>query len=198
MKLFFTTLVICYSSIIYCQTEKPIAKGNIILGGNINGYYNENGSEYGTNYTYSLGVSPNVSYFVIKGLALGISPVYSYKKTNSGKNKSFGIGPAARYYLQNNFYFDLSSKYLYGKSSYSEDLEYHSNSFGAGLGIGYAVFLNSKVALEPMIYYYIEKSTLHYTSFPDIIPVDDPINFDDTYHDKFKTLSFSIGLTVFL
>jgi hypothetical protein len=90
---FIFILVILFSSIDgYSQIDKPITKGNIILGGSVgfscnpgssnsNNDYDDSNQNYHYNSKHnylSFSLSPSFSYFVADGLVIGLSPSFSY------------------------------------------------------------------------------------------------------------------------
>jgi hypothetical protein len=157
--------------------SKPTLKGNIILGGDLKFDFSNNFNKvnypYGTFPVYeeytsnriSFTIGPQAGYFLIDGLAIGISPSVSYsftKLTNySGsmlvgyKNHSigWGVNAFAKYYLKNCIFFELESGYSHLKGvtdSFDPNSDY---TYSIIPGVGYAIFLNSKVAIEPKINY---------------------------------------------
>jgi hypothetical protein len=162
----------------YSQIEKPIKKGNIILGGsmnaggyNYNRYYNPiNGSlqdNYKTTYV-SLGNSISFGYFVCNGLVLGISRTYnlSYNMDSHSFNNApysdtesyyygFGLSPYLKYYFRSGIFLGVETGFSYdiGLNMTSET---RTNSFKYFVSpeFGYAIFITSKVSLEPGITYY--------------------------------------------
>lgn len=140
---FFTTLFIIALSInTFGQEDKPITKGNFLFGGMFSG-----SSTYSTSINRrmtQIDISPNVGYFIIDKLALGgFSEITWQKEINY---KTFSIGTFSKYYFNNGILLGLSASY--GKTSELDELFY---SFSPE--IGYSYFINSKVALEIVLYY---------------------------------------------
>lgn len=97
------TLILCIiasSFDAYSQIEKPITKGNMILGGGVsfnytpstskNVYDSDNDTwdyeESSKSNSFSFNLSPSFGYFVTNGLVLGISPSFSYDYENTTNN----------------------------------------------------------------------------------------------------------------
>jgi hypothetical protein len=169
-------ILLCIPVISQDQTTiiKPTKKGNYILGGSVkisykSSFYNYmDPAYYSSTYrskSIDFNICPQIGYFIADGLALGLSPVLHYQTSRSQttKNQFFGIGSDAfiKYYLNNPIFFELQGGYLHQwQPRTSESEEDISNSYSIVPGIGYSIFLNSKVSLEPMINYEYR----HYTS----------------------------------
>lgn len=107
--------------------------------------------------TTDINVSPNVGYFVINNLAVGLNLDWNSSKTgDADADTDLGIGPWARYYVY---------KGLFAQAGYN----YRSLKLGGGdavnggnilLGVGYSWFLNNSVAIEPALGYSIGSGDL--------------------------------------
>ena len=120
---------------LFSQTDKPINKGNYIIGGSVSGnYLFDNYTTYGQPEKVRMidfGFNPTFGYFVAKGLALGISPSFNYQKEKQSfqyigfsqwqsftyADYGFGIGPFLKYYFQNGFLIGLNINYSTTKLS---------------------------------------------------------------------------------
>lgn len=162
------------------QNILPIKKGNILLGGNIGANYTSSKME-SINYTnsittYLLSFSPNIGYFFIDNLAIGITTSLEYNwsksnyyttgfsnpfwQTSKGDAYTIGIGPYAKYYFQNGFFTSIEALYLY---KYLEDkqtqlennitADNNQSTYEISPSFGYAFFLSQKVSLETSIKY---------------------------------------------
>lgn len=128
-------ILICYfimfsNLIVSGQIEKPITKKNIYLGGavymrRINNYSDDNSKTFSSTY----GFKPNIGYFVIDRLAVGLSPFISYSFASNQFNHidslynqnfqydfktiSIGLTPSIRYYFQNSIFLEANLEYSY-------------------------------------------------------------------------------------
>jgi hypothetical protein len=165
---------------------KPTLKGNLIIGGDFKfafshdfekAYYNTiyiSESEFKVD-EISLSVSPEIGYFIIDGLAIGVSPIFSYSYTKSTilfssfmvdtKGHSLGIGGNLflKYYLKNCIFFEIASGYSYSKSTNYSTHPSSNNIYSIIPSIGYAIFLNSKVSIEPKINYEFNNLSMKYS-----------------------------------
>jgi hypothetical protein len=201
MKHLIFLLCICYAVNSYGQTDKPIAKGNMLLGGSAGFSYSNASSQY--QYTdlnfmpisqtnevtdLSLSLYPSVGYFVADGLAIGISPSLSLSHYKSGDNVyngyGVGIGPFIKAYFTSGFFVSLQPGISYSMSK-SGDNKSSTIQFNINPSLGYAFFINPKVSLEPSIGYSYNKVIYKYQS----------ITNETT---KTSRLFFSIGFQVFL
>lgn len=89
-------------------------------------------------YSYNLNLSPKVGFFLIDNLAVGAQVFGEIRKRagEHGVNSQLLFGPFGRYYFHNLF---LEANI----GSYDKDVF-------AGLGLGYAFFVNNNVAIEPI------------------------------------------------
>jgi hypothetical protein len=227
------------------QIEKPIYKGNYIIGGNISGSYSNNTLTETVNYTinntfssdnfkikttnYNFSFSPNIGYFITNGLATGITPILSYQKSENNSNNgsgvskvySIGIGTYLKYYFQNGFFVNMSIQYQYNKTHNTNEYIYRDlatstidgkedivsnnqyNTFGISPGLGYAIFVNSKISLETMISYLYQRQTGPISSdtevnFPDSPNSDQHNSTSGTIVGNINGLYLTVGLNIFL
>ncbi len=210
------TLILLFTSLkISAQIEKPITKGNYIIGGSISGsYQSSTNNETFYDYDYNDGTfsirqnkikntncdfvfSPNIGYFIFNGLSAGITPTFSIsnqKIENNATNGTSGIskvysagtGTYLKYYFQKGFLLNLNIQYLFNKSHSTNESnsfitqngilkassDNHYNTVGISPGLGYAIFLNSKISLEMLISYLYQQqhgttsSSLDYIATP--------------------------------
>ena len=166
---------------------KPTLKGNLIIGGDFKfafshdfekAYYNSiyiSESKFKTN-AISLSISPEIGYFIIDGLAIGVSPTFSYSYLKSTvlissflvntKGHSLGIGGNLflKYYLKNCIFFEIESGYSYSKSTDTSAQPSLNNIYSVIPSIGYAIFLSSKVSFEPKINYEFNYYSMNYSN----------------------------------
>jgi hypothetical protein len=203
MKYFLSFILICITISVFSQTKKPITKGNFTLGGNI-GFYSENNSFKTTTYfngvphdggekmkSYSLTLSPSFGYFIIDGLLIGLSPEFSFSSTsqNGGeylyKNFSFSFEPYIKYYFKNCLFVGIESGYQYS-TSFIKGTENRTtyNSYFIHPLVGYAIFLNDKVSVEPSLVYAISKTIGESSQFES----------DNQYNNLYFTVGFHFFL----
>jgi hypothetical protein len=204
MKYLFTLILTFCTVYCYCQIEKPTTKGNIVLGGNAGFAYNSGSSEaklffpgeesHSLEYDQKSAVfsfGPNFGYFVADGLVVGVSPSFSYNKQESSglynsNAFSIGISPFIKYYLNNGLFLGLEPGYHYSVSEQEGVVnKTKSNRISINPSFGYAIFINSKVSLEPSIEYSFEKTVQK-----------DETDFD--YDSKNNRIFFNIGFHIFL
>lgn len=187
-KAVISLLFIClmfFPTIILSQIEKPIKKGNILIGGGLNSSYYKNQDDKDKSDSYksiSFNVSPSVGYFIVDNLSLGISTQFYYNKiwgVINFENKQSGIGPFVKYYFNNGFFSTLSFYY----STTSAIFNFKSN-YMISPELGYAFFINSKVSLELSLNY-------QYTKY---------LNTPNHYHSDNKevVIYFNVGFRQFL
>jgi hypothetical protein len=146
---------------VFSQDDKPITKGHILIGGDINSEY----SKYSDNKLFQISATPNAGYFIIDHLALGLNVPMLYYDAIGGYSiheYSIGLGPFAKYYFAQGLFlsFQLSgsmSKEFEGSNSTDS---FTSKSLSFSPGLGYAYFINSKVSIEIGFYYeYLKEYT---------------------------------------
>lgn len=108
-----------------------------MFGGSANFHQSKSpGSSGASSYLY---INPQIGYFVADNLAIG-----TWFGINSfGSSSSWSVSPFVRYYLKN----------FYGQASFGFNKSGTYNSIAIGGDVGYAIFLNDNVALEPAIYF---------------------------------------------
>ena len=195
--------VIGIAQSVFSQVEK----GSFLVGGSMGFSSSKTKGTYSTNpqsydfKTLSFSSSPNASYFIVKGLALGVTPSYSYSKqsqtsTPDTKSHSLSIGPLARYY----FTFERWAVFAHANYNlswqttwvnyYDIDFQTFQNiklknkftSLKAGVGVTY--FPNSNVGIEGLIFY--QQNNLDYDKAYYISSSNTP------------SINFNIGLQFYL
>jgi phosphate/sulfate permease len=184
-------LVICFMTAlgfhIVGQTEMPISKAHYFAGGVI-GFGTKtldaiNGEITISQRTNSLELSPNFGYFIINKMALGLKANSIFTKTKfltngeSIKESKFLLSPFIRYYVYSGFFGETD--FGFGKIKYEED----KGSILRGiLCLGYSIFLNDKISLEPILS--LEKYKENWNS-----------NF--VSDNNFTAINFSLSLQAF-
>jgi outer membrane protein len=116
----------------------------------------------GTNVNFTL--TPQFGYFIMDNLAVGAElqfGVSSFNPKDNGFSSSSTvntlIGPFARYYFEPGIFvqggFGLGSQSTKFEAGNGTTTEIKFVTSRVNLGVGYALFLNDNVAVEPMIMY---------------------------------------------
>lgn len=166
-----TSLLALMMSSAYAQLEK----GTFRLGGTM-GFsssttsYSYSSTFLGSDYKVtSFSFNPNVSYFLVKQLSIGLALPCSIGKTSSGgadtNVNSFSAGPMIRYYFPFNkmavfpeFQYTLGQQTnkgpVYSPSTGTiSDATIKSTLSMLRAGLGVTYFLNSNIGIEGMLYY---------------------------------------------
>lgn len=143
----------------------PTDKGHYIVDGSVYFAINNSKSEFNgfesKSKAFGFGLSPKAAYFVMDRFAVGVETSFNYNdgeftdvegRKTSTKGTSISAGPFLRYYLANGLFGEASIGFGTSKNT-SGDYEATSNSFGYKLGVGYAIFLNQHISVEPMLSY---------------------------------------------
>ncbi len=191
-KLILTIVIICFTINAFAQDEKPITKGNIIISGGVSAYFDKTSTESETStnerQSFMSQMTPGVSYFIVDNFAVGLSAPLHFSKGETSHSYSYGLGPSASYYTNFGVVFKIESTFSI-IHNINPDLvnipkDRITKDFRFSPSIGYAIFLNPKVSLEPAVSYGImNKSTNTLSS---------------DYISKSKRLNFEVTLNVFL
>lgn len=150
-------LLLAMPLFIIAQVEKPITKGNFLIGGDASGSYSKNTYPDRVSFEqYDFSLSPSLGYFIGNGLAIGISPLFDYTKVvvMSWEHLSVGAGVYLKYYLKSGLFIKGNTNYRYSLSYYDDNSDRRgSDSIDISAGVGYAFFLNSKISIEPSLNY---------------------------------------------
>lgn len=192
MKKFLLMVAVAFSAATYAQTEK----GNWMVGSDLSFSYESaklTSSEKRNNITVeresttnTFKFIPNVNYFVINNLAVGLGLEYRHKKTKgaSDATNSFAIAPNAHYY------FPIGGKlapFVGAKVGYAWQSEGSSDSqksrgFLFGLKGGIAYFVNEGAALTGYVGY-------------DQMNLKEKVNTNNS--EKFGKFGVGIGVALF-
>jgi hypothetical protein len=168
-------------AVISTPDEYPITQGNMIIGGSAGfSFYRETPDGGSVYKNTNINLSPYLGYFIADNLSVGAGINFNLNKSSGSTGYSFGLGPDVRYYFDMGLLLKTQISYsFYHYASGSKD-----NTFYIKPGVGYTIFLNSKVALEPCLVYEFGFGKYH-SSMSDF---------------KYKTGQFGleIGLTIFL
>ena len=221
-KCFLLVLVIASNCLIAqekgMEKELPLLKGNITIGGGLAFDYDKediySSSEY---YSGSKSevlmflLNPQMGYFAADRLELGVGlPVQYMRALPRGYFDGYsqyliGVSPYVKYYFKNNLFVQLSAGGQIGKYKF-DDEKLKVTSFNITPSIGYAFFLNSKIAIEPAVFVNFSKLTEKYDEDD-----SDSVGYgsygygssyslknDDKIYTENSGVMFSIGFHLFL
>ena len=192
-KLFFTGIAL----LVYFGASAQIEKGKILAGGSVglsSSTYKEidDGVTEYENTTVYLWIMPRVGYFITEALAAGAGINLSmnstkYEDDDVYTSSSVSFTPFVRYYLPQGFFgqveFGLGGSTDKWKPS---DGDVDTDKYKLllwSLAAGYAYFLNSNVAIEPMVSYTVNTYS----------------NSNNTnFKDKYGVLMLQIGFIILL
>lgn len=142
------------------STLRPVIRqGTYLLGGSINGsfrnYSSNNPGEANPNHGSVLDVKGDsrIGYFLLKNLAVGGQASinhFNYKSdlTGGGSHNTYLLyGPFVRGYFKNHFFGEAGVGFGTDNSITNVD----TNLLEGKLAVGYTHFLNTKVAIEPIL-----------------------------------------------
>jgi hypothetical protein len=154
------SLTVCLDA--FSQIEKPITKGNMILVGGASIQTNTVQNIYDPTILtgfFSMSLNPGFGYFIQDNLAIGVNLNINYYHSAYASYYGLGVGPSFRYYFKNGLFIKAES-FIDFMGSNAPNYGYSGTSkqtnFSLIPGLGYAIFLNQKVALEPCLSYMIQ------------------------------------------
>ncbi|SHH32076.1 hypothetical protein SAMN04488109_3688 [Chryseolinea serpens] len=190
----------------YGQTEK----GTVLLGGSLTFSHSDNTTTFangGTTFPtdskqVNIRLSPSISYFVIKRLAVGVITPYTYTRITANDQHATGhtyaVGPIARYYflLGNHWAIFPEASYTYGwmknplllTDSNNQTFKSNGNTHEFQGGIGGVYFLNKSIGLEGKFYY--DASHSDYSARQ--------VSFLENGSTDITSLNFSAGVQIYL
>ena len=205
------SLCLAVSSKSHAQTNK----GSFLLGGSLGlskstdkiTFHEINEGDFSFDVkSMSFAVRPNISYFVIDGLALGLITPFSYSSAKMDEQKisgiTYSIGPVARYYflLGSQWAIFPEVSYSYGwnqKNGRNDNIMSYGGVLVEGIrkgntkdfqgGVGLVYFLHPNIGLEGKFYYQSTRTTYDFV---------DPDGINTTRFDQ-SSLNFSVGLQVY-
>jgi outer membrane protein len=177
MKNIFFALILLFSISTFAQNNdaQPTDKGQFLVNGALN--FNTSKSDQGGSFIedssfINFTLSPRVGYFVIDQLAVGLETSFTYSRTEfefidnsmlTQNSTIFSAGPFVRYYLKNGLFAEASIGFARQDNLREEegvdDFESELDFFFYEFGIGYAIFFNNSVSLEPFLSYQFERTT---------------------------------------
>ncbi|NOT36937.1 MAG: hypothetical protein HOP11_06135 [Saprospiraceae bacterium] len=150
MKKLTKNLFLLALSVVALNTlSAQVGKGAWMVGGSIG--FDSDKFKDADDATVTIELAPNIAYFVIDNLGIGLSVNYTSIKQGDEKFSSTGIEPWARYYAYKNLFAQAGYEILSAKLG-DEDAV---NGGNINIGIGYSWFLNNSIAIEPKLGYSI-------------------------------------------
>jgi hypothetical protein len=146
---FLFSLLLFATFISYAQTNK----GKILVGGSANLASVGGGS--GNSRETAINFSPQIGFFAVDNLALGINLPISYQSSTNSSSTDYAIAPFLRYYFLNG----KVKPFLHGEGGFAGGNVYYKDFSGRetsvsptgyALGVqgGVAVFLTESVGLD--------------------------------------------------
>jgi len=186
--LIFVAIMTFVSMGAFAQTEK----GKFIFSGaselsfsSMTSQMEYDGKDIGDDHKVtSFNIKPAVGYFVMDNLSLGLNFDYESEKYENDKNKTFMVGPMARYYFgSSKFKPYVHADLMFGSmKNEGENYEINYNASAWDLGAGVAIFLNDYISID---------LGLGYASFTAVNDDDDKAKL------KTKGVAFNGGFSVF-
>lgn len=180
MRKIFAVLCLCIPLQSFCQIEKPVSKGNFIISGGGTIEYTKSTLGDARTSTHRFNFNPGLGYFIIDNLAIGLNTTFEIEK-QSVKYQTLGVGPFAKYYLNNGVFFKAET--FYSSTKAIGTVTHKMTALTIAPGVGYAFFLNSKISLEPSLNYRFNNYKSDYPGSEDL---------------KEKTIFFELKLNLFL
>ena len=154
MKVFTRSIVtlLLFAGFAQMASAQAVNSGAWMLGGSVG--FNSIKSDGDDNSETYLNVSPNVGYYIINNLAIGARINFVSYSYDGESESQFGFGPWARLYVVNSLFAQASIDFgSTGMDFFS--LLADEGSSTLNFGIGYSLFLNNSVAIEPQLQYSI-------------------------------------------
>jgi len=153
-------IMLCILEGIYAQT---VGKGAWMLGGAVG--FSSTKVEDAEESTTHLYLTPNVGYFIMDDLAIGLD-IQFYSESSDGESESnFGFGPYARYYVADPIFLQVG--YALDASPFDSQLFQSGGGSTFHASVGYSWFLGNGVAIEPSLFLniYSEDDDSEFASF---------------------------------
>lgn len=162
-KTTFIIILVINTILIKAQEQTQLTKGHFFIGG---GFDLEYAKHNEGRIITSIETSPNAAFFLADNLAVGMRFNSKLTITKGSavnvtsylfRESNYAITPFVRYYILSN----LFSEGEIGYERYWENLDSGEKTkfwgFTGSIGIGYSLFLNKHIAIEPIVSYGFEK-----------------------------------------
>jgi len=214
MKNISALLVVALCSLVIRQGYGQTEKGTFLLGSAVKGSSTKTENRItGIGYaswtkqtSLSFTISPDLSYFVIDRLAIGLTTPYTFIRTKNGDAKStvnsLTVGPQVRYYflLGSHWAIFPEASYSYGwlwdRTPYADftttpiTVRYYNTTLTTSTlrgSVGAVYFLNKNIGIEGKVYYQHLKSS--YDDNEQEVPL--------TVTSKSPAVGVSIGVQIY-
>ena len=142
-------LIVGFLSIFQLVHSQTVGKGAWMLGGSA-GFSSMKVKDVDGSTTL-INITPNLAYYFADDLAIGARLNFLSSSTDGNSDSNFGFGPYVRYYVTNPIFIQAGIDF--------EAATIDLNSLFASEGsttihaaVGYSLFLNNSVAIEPAVY----------------------------------------------
>jgi outer membrane protein len=142
---FLLIVMLCLSGLVSAQT---VGKGAWMLGGSL-GFSSTKVKDADVSTTHIF-LNPNVGYFIMDDLALGLDIAFFSESTDGESESNFGFGPYARYYITDPIFLQVG--YAFDASPFDSQLFQAGGGSTFHAAVGYSWFLNNGVAIEPALF----------------------------------------------
>jgi len=139
----------------FSRSSAQIQQGNVMVGGDI-GNIQLNLNKGGN---FNLRIDPKAAWFIKNNLAVGayLNAGLATAK-GAGTSISYGVGPLARYYVNDNSVSVLRHSRFFlegnvGIEGYNPSVGDNTNGLGLGIGPGIAYFITPNIGLEALVKY---------------------------------------------
>ncbi len=139
---------------------QTVNAGAWMLGGSLG--FDSSKEKDADDATNTITINPNIGYFVIDNLGVGLNVLYASETVgDADPNSVLGIGAFARYYV----FQGLFPQVGFGFNSFTLGDEDAVTGTTIDFGVGYSFFLNNSVAVEPRVNYAITSGDFEYNTF---------------------------------
>jgi hypothetical protein len=195
-------MLIFFMGSVLMLSAQQTGRGNFITGSDFGGYnkisaYTKLGdSAWADSYrTSGIHINPRIGFFVADGFAMGLAANYSTNYSEYGNNivarsQSYKAGPFLRFYVKAGGVAPFAEAEA-GVWNRTDKISYSGTSatvkypgWTAGAGVGLALFMGEKAAIEGKFGYYTEQYR-----------EEDSILLEKRKYNQFR---FSIGASFFL
>ncbi|MEO7176666.1 MAG: outer membrane beta-barrel protein [Saprospiraceae bacterium] len=127
-------------------SAQTVAQGAWMVGGSA-GFSSKKFKDVDGSHT-EISIAPNVGYFVIDNLGVGLAvAISSFKDTDEDAFTAWSLGPFVRYYVIAGLFPEIAM------GINGNNVEGSETTLSLRPAIGYSIFLNKSIALEPKLYY---------------------------------------------
>lgn len=192
-------ILILGGMIVSSQLSAQTEKGNMLLGGGINFDFTDNDFDTGSSTndvstSTFINFNPSFGYFIADNFVVGASIGLAFTSTESdggnfsSSSNGIAFGPFVRYYSESGLFGTAGLGF--GSTNFEQDsdfgdADFTSSTFSWNIGVGYAIFLNESISVEPTISYNRMSSDPN-TDFGDERNIMSSINFGAGFNIYFK------------